>query len=313
MKKALKISRNILLGLLIVIILFLGGTYLNNKIKLKSEVKKIDSYGEQLDIFDGKINVVRSGSGQGKQAIILFPGFGTASPYYDFLPLTSKLEEDFEVIVVEPFGYGLSTSTKRERTIDNIVEEMHEVIQQLDVDNYILGGHSIAGLYTVNYVNRYPDEKVATFLGIDTSTPTQEMESINMTWFNLLKKSGIMRLVIDADPVKGLGVDKDNQNVDQMRMITLKNMDNPTQNAELDNIEANFKSTEKMVLPENLPTLLFVSLNDGSDNWIPEHEKQISQVKVGKMIPLDGGHYLHHTQSEAIAKETISFMKDINK
>jgi hypothetical protein len=44
MKKALKISRNILLGLLLVIILFLGGTYLNNQIRLKSEAKKIEAY-----------------------------------------------------------------------------------------------------------------------------------------------------------------------------------------------------------------------------------------------------------------------------
>lgn len=313
MKKALKISRNILLGLLLIIVLFLGGTYLNNQFRLKSEAKKIEAYGEQLDVFDGKINVVRSGNGKGKQSIILFPGFGTASPHYDFLPLTTKLENDFEVIIVEPFGYGLSSPTKRERTIDNIVEEMHEVIQQLDVENYVLGGHSIAGLYTVNYVNRYPDEKVAAFLGVDTSVPTQAMESIDMTWLNLLKKSGIMRLAIDADPVKGLGVDKDNPNIDQMRMITLKNMDNPTQNAELDLIEDNFKATEKMVLLEDLPTLLFVALNDNRDDWVSEHEKQLAQVKIGKMIKLDGPHYLHHTQSEAIAKETIEFMKELNK
>lgn len=313
MKKALKISRNILLGILLVIVLFLGGTYLNNQIRLKSESKKIEAYGEQLDVFDGKINVVRSGSGEGKQSIILFPGFGTASPHYDFLPLTTKLEDDFEVIIVEPFGYGLSTPTKRERTIDNIVEEMHEVIQQLDVENYVLGGHSVAGLYTVNYVNRYPDEKVAAFLGVDTSVPTQKMEMINMSWFNLLKKSGIMRLVIDANPVKGLGVTKDNPNVDQMRMVTLKNMDNPTQNAELDLLLENFEATKEMTLPEDLPTLLFVALNDSRDDWVSEHEKQLAQVKTGKMVQLKGDHYLHHTQSEAIAKETIEFMKELNK
>lgn len=313
MKKALRFSRNILLGLLAVLAIFLSGSYINNQVRLKSEAKKIESYGEQLDIFDGKINVVRSGGGEGKQSIILFPGFGTASPHYDFLPLTTKLEDEFEVIIVEPFGYGLSTPTKRERTIDNIVEEMHEVINQLNVDNYVLGGHSIAGLYTVNYVNRYPDENVAAFLGVDTSVPTQQMETINMTWFNVLKKSGIMRLVIDANPIKGLGVTPDNPNVEQMRMITLKNLDNPTQNNELDNIMDNFSVTKEMVLPNDLPTLLFVAINDERDDWVSEHEKQLAQVKTGKMVQLDGQHYLHHTQSEAIAKETKAFMKEIKK
>jgi surfactin synthase thioesterase subunit len=119
--------------------------------------------------------------------------------------------------------------------------------------------------------------------------------------------------VIDANPVKGLGVTKDNPNVDQMRMVTLKNMDNPTQNAELDLLLENFEATKEMTLPEDLPTLLFVALNDSRDDWVSEHEKQLAQVKTGKMVQLKGDHYLHHTQSEAIAKETIEFMKELNK
>lgn len=313
MKKVWKISRNILLGLLALILVFLAGSYINNQLKLKSEASKIEVYGEKLDIFDGQINVVRNGSGKGKQSIILFPGYGTASPYYDFLPLTTKLSKDFEVITVEPFGYGLSSQTKRKRSVDNIVEEMHEVIKKLDVDNYILSGHSITGLYGVNYLNRYPDEKVAAFIGVDTSVPTQKMESINMAPLNFLKKSGVMRLVIDANPSKSLGMKKDDPNVEQMKMITLKNMNNPNLDEELDLLQSNFKETKEMTLPSDLPTLLFVAVNDGRDDWLPEHQKQIKQVKNGKIIELDGEHYLHHTQSKAIAEDSVDFMKNLNK
>lgn len=307
MKKFWKISLIVLGSLLAIVCVFLGGSYLNNQIKLKKEAKQIKNYGEQLDVFDGKINVVRSGNDKNKENILLFPGYGTASPYYDFLPVTTKLEKDFNVIVVEPFGYGLSSQTNRKRSIENIVEEMHEVITQLDMDHYILGGHSITGLYGVNYLNRYKDENFTGFLGIDTSVPTQKMESINMAPFNFLKKSGIMRLVIDANPSKSLGMEKDNPNVEQMKIITLKNMNNPNLDEELDLLQINFKKTKEMTLPSDLPTLLFVAVNDGRDDWLPEHQKQIKQVKNGKIIELDGEHYLHHTQSKAIAEESNKF------
>lgn len=311
MKKVLKISRNILLGFILVIALIIGGSFINHQLRLKSEAKKIKDYGEKIDVFDGTINVVRSGSGEGKQAIILFPGYGTATPYYDFLPLTTKLSDDFEVITVEPFGYGLSSETKRERTIENIVEEMHEVITKLNVDNYILGGHSVTGLYGVNYLNRYPDENVAAFLGVDTSVPTQEMTNVNMAPLNFLKKAGIFRLLIDSNPSKNLGRSKDDPNIEQVRMLTLKNSINDTLDNELDLLLPNFKKTEHMTLPENLPTILFVAINDSRADWLDIHREQIKQVNNGKIIELEGSHYLHHTQSETIAKETKKFIDEL--
>ena len=311
MKKFWKILRNILIGLLVAVLLFLGGTYLNHHLKLKSEAKKIENYGEKVKVFDGEINVVREGSGKGKQSIILFPGYGTASPYYDFLPLTTKLSKDYEVITIEPFGYGLSSETKRTRNVDNIVEEMHEVVKQLNLDHYVLGGHSITGLYGVNYLNRYPEEKVDAFLGIDTSTPTQEVQTMNMAPFNFLKKSGMMRLLIDANPAKGLGMKADDPNLEQVRMLTLKNSINDNLEEELDLLRENFKATEKMSLPKDLPTILFVAINDGRPTWAEEHQEQIKQVRTGKVVELDGQHYLHHTQSEAIAKETKLFLDSL--
>ena len=313
MKKALKIVRNIVLGLLIVIALFLGGTYLNNQIRLKSEAKKIEAYGEKIAVFDGEINVVRTGSGKDKQSILLFPGYGTASPYYDFLPLTTKLSKDYEVITIEPFGYGLSSETKRERTIENIVEEMHEVIKQLDIDNYVLGGHSITGIYGLNYINTYPDENVAAFLGVDTSTPTQEMTSVNMTPFNLLKKSGLFRLVIDMNPSKGLDTPQSDPNLEQIRMVTLKNSINDNLEEELDLLLPNFEKTKEMVFPKELPVILFVAVNDSREDWVEEHRAQAKQVTNGKTVELEGAHYLHRTQSEAIAKEAKIFLDDVYK
>ena len=83
-----------------------------------------------------------------------------------------KLSPFYKVAVIEPFGYGVSDVTEKERCLGNIVEEMHEALQQLGIDRYILMGHSIAGIYGLEYVNRY-EHKVRAFVGIDSSYPKQ--------------------------------------------------------------------------------------------------------------------------------------------
>lgn len=80
--------------------------------------------------------------------------------------------------MIEPFGYGLSSQTKRERSAQNIVEEIHEVVEILNIDSFILMGHSIAGIYGLNYVNTYP-ENVQAFVGIDSTVPVYMLNMKN--------------------------------------------------------------------------------------------------------------------------------------
>lgn len=51
--------------------------------------------------------------GEGKQTIVLIPGFGTGAPALDFKPLIDELSPFYKVVAVEPFGYGLSDETKK--------------------------------------------------------------------------------------------------------------------------------------------------------------------------------------------------------
>ena len=55
-------------------------------------------------------------------------------------------------------GYGLSSQTKRRRSVENIVEEIHQISKELGISRYTLMGHSIAGLYAVNYAQTYKNE-----------------------------------------------------------------------------------------------------------------------------------------------------------
>ncbi|AQP53387.1 alpha/beta fold hydrolase [Vagococcus penaei] len=308
-KSKLKKIGYVLLGIVGVLTVFIGGAFVYNQVSLKKEAKLIQPYGKKLSVFDGEINIVDEG--QGDQTIILLPGYGTASPYLDFKPLVKQLNQNNRVITIEPFGYGLSSQTKRERTTKNIIEEIHEVVSQLNLSSYVFMGHSIAGLYGVNYVNEYPDEPVKAFVGIDTSTPEQPMEKINLSFFDFLKSSGLMRLVITAAP-DNLGKDKNDPDFEQLKMITFKNLNSTSMKNEYSHLFTNFKESKGLRFPSDLPVLLFIVSNDPSiTNWKELHEDQISGLKKGQVIELNGDHYLHHTQYKVISEDTDKFLNEI--
>ena len=81
----------------------------------KSELDKVRSaYGQEIEIAGIKMTADVKGQGN-KPTIILLPGWGSASPILEFLPLAKALAENFCVITIEPFGYGLSDGNSTEQ------------------------------------------------------------------------------------------------------------------------------------------------------------------------------------------------------
>ncbi|WP_238652604.1 alpha/beta hydrolase [Paenibacillus piscarius] len=311
MKKGLRILLKSIAALLIVIVLFFAVVFVVNIISSKAELKKIDLYGQLVPVDGKKMNVLIQGSGE--ETVVLLTGYGTGAPALDFKPLVDELSPDYKVVVVEPFGYGLSDRTDKERTSDNIVSEIHEALQQLGIKRYTLMGHSIAGIYGLDYVNKYKDE-VTAFVGIDSSVPNQGGldDKIPVGTLKFLDKSGIMRLLqkIGGDPYAGLPFDEHTKQ--QMKMIATKNLNNDTVMNEIDHFKENFTAAQSLTFPKELPLLLFVQSNNTDvEGWMKLHEEQVKDSVYGKLVPLEGGHYLHHTLSKEIAKDYREFMAGV--
>lgn len=96
---------------------------------------------------------------KGKIRLVLLSGLGTTAPALDFEPLVNELSKNNNVVVVEPFGYGWSDVTSKRCTVENIVSEMREALQKSDIKGpYILIPHSVSGVYSIYYANKYPIE-----------------------------------------------------------------------------------------------------------------------------------------------------------
>lgn len=311
MKKLLRITLKTIGGIVIVIALFLATTSIVNLVATNSEAGKIESYGQRVPVDGKKMNVVISGTGD--ETIVLLPGFGTAAPALDFSPLIRELSPNYRVVAIEPFGYGLSDPTDAERTTKNIVSEVHEALQQLGIDKYVLMGHSIAGIYGLDYAHTYRDE-VTAFVGIDSSVPGQPGmdDALPIGELKVAKALGLMRVLgsIGGDPYAGMPYDETTK--EQMTMLSNKNSLGSTYVNEMEHIGSNFTAATGTTFPKDLPVLLFVQSNDPEvASWVELHETQAASVNHGEAVLLDGGHYLHHTLSKTIAKDTQRFLSEL--
>lgn len=185
--KILNILLKVIGAIIIAILLFLAIVYTVNLISNKSEQSKIEPYGQLVPVDGKNMNVYIQGKGE--EIVVLLPGYGTAAPALDFKSLINELSPFYKVVMIEPFGYGLSDLTKKERSTENIVSEIHEALQALNIDRYILMGHSISGIYGLDYVNKYENE-VSAFVGLDSSVPSiseRKIEASELKTINLLK------------------------------------------------------------------------------------------------------------------------------
>ncbi|KML19201.1 alpha/beta hydrolase [Bacillus sp. LK10] len=309
MKKLLKIMLIALCTILTVLVVFVASVYVVNLISNEREQGKIEAYGQKV-LVDGKqMNVLIQGDG--KETIVLLPGYGTASPVLDFKPLVKELSPDYRVVVIEPFGYGLSDDTDKVRTSQNIVDEIHECLQKLNIKKYTLMGHSIAGIYGLEYVNQY-EKEVQAFVGIDTSVPKQETDELPISSLQLLNQSGFYRLLLKVNPDQLVMPNVDQQTKDQIKMLTFRNFLNESQASEAENFTNNFKTAERLHFPKRLPVVFYLAdqTEKETPNWKPMHEELLKNVDHGKIVTFKGGHYLHHTKSKEIADDVREFLSN---
>lgn len=314
MNKVLKKTGKVLLWILGIIVgLVIISTATHN---IMSSMEK-DKYkiGQTIDVDGKKMQAYVTGSGD--KTIVLLSGLGTASPIADFMPLAERLGENYKVVILEYFGYGFSDTTKKERSNENFVNEIRSALKELKMSGpYILMPHSISGIYSMYYAQKYPDE-VEAIIGIDETVPNQtknnkddDMEP-NLT---LLNTFGILRDISYLSPSIDDGMNINNYyTANQVKLkekATLWNSVNVSVINEMNMVNTNTEELYDVKYSKDLPVLLFLSKDavDTEKDWLPLHEEVISNVSIQKIETLNGGHYLHWTNADKIAEMTKEFL-----
>jgi pimeloyl-ACP methyl ester carboxylesterase len=249
--------------------------------------------------------------------MVLLSGLGTAAPALDFAPLIRRLG-GYNVFVVEGFGYGYSDMSARPRTVQNITAEVHDALAKLRAPTpYILVGHSIAGFYTLSYAHRYPEE-VSAVVGIDPTVPKSTAGhggASGLPFHALgaaLRASGIVRAAYALAPglaePGGDAFTADERK--RIRAMAIWNYGNAAVADETNRMGSNAAALRGVTYPDHLPVLEFLSSDSAATlpDWVGQHEDQLRNVRRHEVAVLDGGHYLHWTQSKAMAERIIAFL-----
>jgi pimeloyl-ACP methyl ester carboxylesterase len=285
-----------------------------NLVLERVEQARITPYGHRIEIDGGALNVFQNG--HSGAPIVLLSGLGTAAPALDFAPLIRELS-GYSVTVVEGFGYGYSDMSAGPRTVENISTELHEVLSRLDIEQpYTLIGHSIAGFYTLDYANRYPKE-VSAVVGIDPTVAAGKADTAapptgGVNWLRVFSSTGVVRGINSLVPALA-EPDGDAYTAserDRIRLMTSWNFGNSAVTDETRRIAVNARALQGMTYPDDVPVLTFLSEASIATmpHWRELHEDQLRNVKHHELIVLDGGHYLHWTQSTAMASKITGFL-----
>ena len=282
----------------------------------------MEHYGQFINVDNGKICVQIDG-GNDRVVVLLHGGGIITSPVLELKPLVVLLKDDFTVVTIECFGYGLSDKVDKERTVENISSEIHEVLHRLGFSKYFIIAHSISGVYSLYYINKYPDE-VEGFIGLDTSVPRQNeffntvtINSLFLRFLRFANSLGIIRLITKLSPKSLIsdvhGYEYSTGELELLRELLCMNISNKTVMNEIKNSADNFRKTIGMKFPKSMP-VLFILANQTCKQikqWYDLHLELIEGSENSSIITLDGSHVIYRQHSKDIVETFKSFVMSI--
>ncbi|OUM63580.1 hypothetical protein PIROE2DRAFT_61206 [Piromyces sp. E2] len=264
--------------------------------------------------------VVKIDGEQHEPTIVLLPGLGAASPVLLYKPLVETLMDKYRVVTMEPFGYGLSDIIDEERTVENIVSELHTAISKLGIKKYYLMGHSLGGLYSLYWSNQHTSE-VLGFIGLDITPPHFDdyvkPSSSAYKLVSVLDYLGLDRMLSLFNNRKLLislypNYDYTDEEIKMFRIITLQRGYNKVILKEDAATLENLITVKAMKFPANISVINYISSGNVKvySFWKQLHIDVGSESISNEVIELSGNHlYFAVDNKDEIAKKIKSWTK----
>jgi len=256
-----KAFRIISILILVVLILALGAV-IAGAIAKSNLAKQYPAPGQLVDVGGYKLHI--NCIGEGSPTVILEAGLGDFSLLWAYVQ--PEVARFTRVCSYDRAGYGWSEPSPYPRTANMMVEELHTLLVNANVQGpYVLVGHSLGGVLVRGYAHNYPDEVVGMVL-VDSAHEEQFIrypESVLKTsqdmagtfrMFALLSSTGVLALAPQNIPNRGLPDDV----LAQYRAILATTGYFETHLAELNALEGSYAevlATHKTSF-ENLPLIV---------------------------------------------------------
>lgn len=312
-KKAIRI---ICMNLAVLVLLLLI-VYVYHQVRLKAEAGLRAPLGQTVEVDGHNMSVYREGAGN--KTLVFMSGGGTCSPILDFKSLYSLLSDQYQIAVVEKFGYGFSDVVDKSRDIDSILEDTRAALTSAGCTApYVLCPHSMSGLEALYWAQKYPHE-VSAIIGLDMAVP-QYYDNMNIN-IPLMRVAGwaanigVTRFIpglSESDAVKHGTLSEKEKEI--YKAVFYNRTATKTMIREMEQVKKNAETVNHMGIPQ-LPMLLFISDGSGGTGFDKETWREIpieylSQVDNGKYIELDCPHYVHDYEYKIISEAILAFLQE---
>ncbi|MCI9374311.1 MAG: alpha/beta hydrolase [Lachnospiraceae bacterium] len=310
-KKGMKIISIVFAAVFILLLII----YINHQIHLRAESELRLPLGQVVEVDGHNMSIYVEGTGD--ITLVFMSGGGTCSPILDFKSLYSLLSDNFQVAVVEKFGYGFSDVVDKDRSIDSILEDTRTALAAAGLNApYVLCPHSMSGLEALYWAQKYPDE-VSAIIGLDMAVP-EYYDSMNInipimriaSWAANLGVTRFIPGISDSDAIKNGTLSDDEKEI--YRAIFYSRTATVTMINETERVKENAEKVSSMGAPQ-LPVLLFISDGSGGtgfdkETWRKIPKEYIAQIDKGEYIELNCPHYVHDYEYKTISENIIAFL-----
>ena len=297
----------------VVLILFLGGTFGFHQLSLQKESKLLTPIGKEVTVNGHRMNV--SVKGEGPQTIIFLFVVGIASPILDFKNLSDSLSQKYKVVVVERAGYGFSQDSDRSRDVMEVLSETRQALAQAHVSGpYVIISHSMAGLESLAWQEKYPNE-VKALIGLDWALPASYEDLKDnqalLTVAYWSSKIGLLRYFPESFYIKNPTLTETERQ--QYKLLAYKQLMSQAMLHESRLAKENAKKVPSSINPK-IPALLLVSNGEGTtfsqSEWQRYAERFASDQSNVQVDYMDAPHDLYHYQSDAIVSRIKEFLEN---
>lgn len=137
------------------------------------------------------MDMVYEECGEGnEQTIILLHGFGGSSRYWH--KVCPSLSERYRIIMPQLRGHGGSSSPHGAYSMEAMAEDIHRLVEKLQINKVVMLGHSLGGYVTLAFAEQYGDKLLGFGLIHSTALPdTEEKKRKRRQDIEEIKNKGI--------------------------------------------------------------------------------------------------------------------------
>jgi pimeloyl-ACP methyl ester carboxylesterase len=137
-------------------------------------------------------------TGTGSPTVVLEPGLGESARAMARW-IAPSVSRTTRICVYDQAGHGLSEAAPEGKT--DAARDLHVLLERSNIPGpYVIAGHSLGGIHTLNYARRYPND-VAGVVLLDSMSPQQtsmfEGADPVLDLLPSLARTGIARLLVD--------------------------------------------------------------------------------------------------------------------